>query len=46
LIFVCKPFWDFARQSQGAIRTRCAKQLFVSISHTEHYAAVTAVLEG
>jgi phosphopantetheinyl transferase (holo-ACP synthase) len=46
LIFVCKPFWDFARQRQGTIRTRGAKQMFVGISHPENYAAVTAVLEG
>jgi len=26
--------------------SRQARQLLVSLSHTEHYAAVTAVLEG
>ena len=41
-----EPFVVLHGKGKDLFESRGAKQLLVSISHTEHYAAVTAVLEG
>ena len=41
-----EPFVVLHGKGKELFESRKAKQLLVSISHTEHYAAVTAVLEG
>jgi holo-[acyl-carrier protein] synthase len=41
-----EPFVVLHGKGQELFQTRGAKQLLVSLSHTEHYAAATAVLEG
>jgi holo-[acyl-carrier protein] synthase len=41
-----EPFVVLHGRGKELFESRKAKQLLVSISHTEHYAAVTAVLEG
>ncbi len=41
-----EPFVILHGKGQELFAARQAKRLLVSISHTEHYAAVTAVLEG
>jgi holo-[acyl-carrier protein] synthase len=41
-----EPFVVLHGKGRELFESRRAKQLLVSISHTEHYAAVTAVLEG
>jgi holo-[acyl-carrier protein] synthase len=48
---ICKkesgePFVVLHGQGKKLFERRGAKQLFVSLSHTENYAAATAVLEG
>ena len=48
---ICKkesgePFVVLHGKGKTLFETRGAKQLLVSLSHTEHYAAATAVLEG
>jgi holo-[acyl-carrier protein] synthase len=41
-----EPFVVLHGKGKELFESRKAKQLLVSLSHTEHYAAVTAVLEG
>ena len=41
-----EPFVVLHGKGKELFASRQAKQLLVSLSHTEHYAAVTAVLEG
>lgn len=41
-----EPFVVLHGKGKVLFETRGAKQLLVSLSHTEHYAAATAVLEG
>jgi holo-[acyl-carrier protein] synthase len=41
-----EPFVVLHGRGKELFESRRARQLLVSISHTEHYAAVTAVLEG
>ena len=41
-----EPFVVLHGKGKELFESRKARQLLVSISHTEHYAAVTAVLEG
>jgi len=41
-----EPFVVLHGKGRQLFESRNAKQLLVSLSHTEHYAAVTAVLEG
>jgi holo-[acyl-carrier protein] synthase len=41
-----EPFVVLHGKGMELFAARQAKQLLVSISHTDHYAAVTAVLEG
>lgn len=41
-----EPFVILHGKGKELFAARKAKQLLVSISHTDHYAAVTAVLEG
>ncbi len=41
-----EPFVVLHGKGRELFESRRAKQLLISISHTEHYAAVTAVLEG
>ena len=41
-----EPFVILHGKGKELFEARGAKQLLVSISHTDHYAAVTAVLEG
>jgi phosphopantetheinyl transferase (holo-ACP synthase) len=48
---ICKkesgePFVILHGKGKKLFESRKARQLLVSISHTENYAAVTAVLEG
>src|SRR5476649_2151379 len=48
---ICKkesgePFVVLHGKGRELFQARGAKQLLVSLSHTEHYAAATAVLEG
>ncbi len=50
-IEICKkesgePFVVLHGNGKKLFESRKAKQLLVSLSHTEHYAAATAVLEG
>src|SRR5471032_2087554 len=41
-----EPYVVLHGKGRKLFATRGAKQLLVSLSHTEHYAAATAVLEG
>jgi len=41
-----EPFVVLHGKGKELFELRQARQLLVSISHTEHYAAVTAILEG
>jgi holo-[acyl-carrier protein] synthase len=41
-----EPFVVLHGKGRELFAARCAKQLLVSLSHTENYAAATAVLEG
>ena len=41
-----EPFVVLHGKGKELFESRKARQLLISISHTEHYAAVTAVLEG
>ncbi len=41
-----EPFVALHGKGQALFESRRAQRLLVSLSHTEHYAAVTAVLEG
>ena len=41
-----EPFVVLHGKGKTLFETRGAKQLLVSLSHTENYAAATAVLEG
>jgi holo-[acyl-carrier protein] synthase len=41
-----EPYVIMHGKGKALFETRHAKNLFVSISHTQAYAAVTAVLEG
>jgi len=40
------PFVVLHGQGKALFAARGAKQLHISLSHTEHYAAATAILEG
>ena len=41
-----EPFVVLHGKGRNCSRSRRAKQLLVSLSHTENYAAATAILEG